>query len=164
MKVRHLRCDQWRSWMLGRVLDNRRLVLVLLFLAMVVAPTTLQPQRAERLQQSEFGAFVLICKQELSSLAETLARPICVHVPPAKGAPECLIRYLQAENFPVSDGKACYPAGQLPRGSEIRIWEIKRGPGSKLAIKVETGNLTPDPGAHVGNLLRLGTYRLSKND
>lgn len=137
---------------------------ILAFLAMAIVPTTLMPQTEEPLQPSEYRAFALICKQELSALGEKMVRPICVQVPPSKGTPKSLIKYLRSMNIPVRDGRACYPPGQLPLGSEIRIWEIKRGPGKQLAIKVETGNLTPEPGAHVGDLLRLGTYRLTKSD
>ena len=106
----------------------------------------------------------MIVKHELSSLDGKLGRPICVHISPYKKVPKSLLTYLRRQNGVVRDSKSCYPEGQLPIGSEIRIWEIKRGTPNELALKVETGNLTPESGAHVGDLLRLGTYRVKKGD
>ena len=136
--------------------------LVLAFFTLVVFASTSEPQAKEPLRRSEYGAFALVCKRELSALGETSRHPMCVHVPPSKIAPASLLKYLRSSGVPVSASTACYPKGELPRGLEISVREIRRGPGLSLSIKVETGDITIKPDSHFGELLRFGTYRLSR--
>jgi len=119
-------------------------------------------QAREELRRDEYGAFAVVCKEELAAIGEKGTRPLCVRVPPTKTPPKALLIYLKKAQVPVSLQGACYPRNRAPRGMEILLEEIRRSPGPALELTVDTANHTPEPGEHLIMPLRLGIYRLTR--
>jgi hypothetical protein len=120
-------------------------------------------QAREQLRRNDYGAIALVLKHELSATADRAVKPVCIRGPVAKTPPRSLLQYLIQAGIEVSGPNACYLHG-APRGMEVRLSNFRRGLDSSLSISVETGRSTPEPGVHVGELLRLGTYQLKQTD
>jgi hypothetical protein len=130
-------------------------------LAIAVSTIAISEMRAEEeLRSEDYGAIMVVVRQELSAVGKRLIRPVCLRGPVTKVPPKSLFVYLSSAGVDVREPNECYPAEGSPRGLEISLSSLKRGKDSSLRITVETGDITPRPGVHVGELLRLGTYEL----
>lgn len=118
----------------------------------------------EKSQSAEYGAVLLVCRAELHAVSGRVISPLCVSVPPDGGTPESLLSYLPLHGIAVDKMSACYPRGELSRGLEIRLRQLKRSPEGQLEMTVETGDLTFRPGIHFAEALRFGTYRRKQNE
>jgi hypothetical protein len=138
-------------------------LLVLLALSLLSAfQCAAEPQ--DKLSPDEYESVVLVVKAELKELGDKSAPPICVGVTPFRRAPEALLNLLVRRGLPISEQGACYPPKQYPRGTDISVQGIRRGPEGELNLIVESANVTLGPETHVGELIRRGTYRLKKNE
>lgn len=139
-----------------------RIGAVMLAVALLTIAIPVSEIRAEEeLRSDDYGAITAVVRQELSAVGKRLIRPVCLRGPVTKVPPKSLFMYLSRAGVDVREPNECYPAEGSPRGLEISLSALKRE-DSSLTITVETGDITPRPGVHVGELLRLGTYELKE--